>query len=61
MACVTTVQYSVCFNNVPLEPFNPTRGLRQGDPISSYLFLFVADDLSKLIQHEAEQGTLHEL
>jgi hypothetical protein len=24
MQCVTTVQYSVCFNNVSLEPFFPT-------------------------------------
>jgi hypothetical protein len=56
MACVTIVQYSVCFNNVPLEPFKPTHGLRQGDPLSPYLFLFVTDGLSKLIQHETQQG-----
>jgi hypothetical protein len=56
MACVTIVQYSVCFNNVPLETFKPTHGLRQGDPLSPYLFLFVTDGLSKLIQHETQQG-----
>jgi hypothetical protein len=50
MECVTTVRYSVCFNNVALEPFHPTHGLRQGDPLSPYLFLFVADGLSKLLQ-----------
>jgi hypothetical protein len=49
MKCVTSVSYSIRFNNVSLEPFKPSRGLRQGDPLSPYLFLFVADGLSKLL------------
>jgi hypothetical protein len=61
MECVATVQYSVRLNNVPLEPFRPTHGLRQGDPLSPYLFLFVADGMSKLLQHEVNMGTLREL
>jgi hypothetical protein len=47
MACVTTVQCRVLFNGVLLDPIQPTRGLRQGDSLSPYLFLFVADGLSK--------------
>jgi hypothetical protein len=61
MECVTTVEYSICFNNVPLDPFKLTRGLGQGDPLSPYLCLLVADGLSKLLQYEVQQGTLHEL
>jgi hypothetical protein len=52
MACVTTVRYSVKFNGTLLEAFSPTRGLRQGDPLSPFLFLFVADGLSALLQSE---------
>jgi hypothetical protein len=61
MECVIIVQYSVCFNNVMLESFAPTGGLHQGDPLSPYLSLFVADGFSKLLQNEVNQGRLHEL
>ncbi|WVZ53544.1 hypothetical protein U9M48_004470, partial [Paspalum notatum var. saurae] len=37
MACVTTVHYSVRFNGVLLDTIQPTRGLRQGDPLSPIL------------------------
>jgi hypothetical protein len=61
MSCVTTVRYTIRLNNVPLESFIPSRGLHQGDPLSPYLFLFVADDLSKLIQNQVDQHQLREL
>jgi hypothetical protein len=61
MACVTTVRYSIRFNGHMLDSFTPTRGLRQGDPLSPYLFLFVADGLSCLIRKQIEVGALQEL
>jgi hypothetical protein len=61
MECVTIICYSVHFNKVSLESFAPTHGLRQGDPLSPYLFLFVADGLSKLLRREVHQGNLREL
>jgi hypothetical protein len=61
MCCVKTVTYSVRFNGILLDKFTPTRGLRQGDPLSSYLFLFVADGLSRLLQQEIDAGQIKEL
>jgi hypothetical protein len=61
MSRVTSVCYMVRFNGVLSTPFSPSRGLRQGDPLSPYLFLFVADDLSKTISKRVETQQLHEL
>lgn len=58
MACVSSVKYSVRFNSMETESFSPTRGIRQGDPSSPYLFLIVAEGLSCLIQKAEESGEL---
>jgi len=36
----------------------PTRELRLGDPISPYLFLFVAEGLVRLLRNAEQQGTI---
>ncbi|KAG8476285.1 hypothetical protein CXB51_033089 [Gossypium anomalum] len=48
MKCVSTVSYSVVINGNIGEIFCPTRGLRQGDPLSLFLFLFCGEELCSL-------------
>jgi hypothetical protein len=56
MACVRSVRYQVHFNSEETDMFVPTRGLRQGDPLSPYLFLLCVEGLSSLLLHEEEVG-----
>ena len=59
MNLVTTVSFQVLFNGSKLEPFTPSRGIRQGDPISPYLFLIAAEGMSCLLKNRSESSALH--
>ena len=55
MHCITSVSYSILVNGAAYGNITPTRGLRQGDPISSYIFLLCVDSFSSLI-HDAARN-----
>jgi hypothetical protein len=50
--------FSILINGVPSCPFSPTQGIRQGDPLSPFLFIIMEEGLSCSIQDSIENQTL---
>jgi hypothetical protein len=58
MKCCSTVKYRFKINGSLTEEVIPERGLRQGDPISPYLFLICGEAFSCLLNAADEDGRL---
>ena len=58
METVCTTTYLVLINGKPKGFVTPTRGIKQGDPLSPYLFLFCAEGLSAMIRKAKEARNL---
>ena len=61
MRRITTISYYVLINGVAHGNIMPLRGLRQGDPLSFYLFLLCADGFSSLINKAVRSHTMNGL
>lgn len=57
MACVRSTSFAVLWNGEKTDSFEPQRGLRQGDPISPYLFVLCMERLGHLIMSEVQRGS----
>ena len=53
-ACISTVRFSVLINGSPTGVFGSPYGLRQEDPLSPLLFLFMMEVLSRLLKRTEE-------
>lgn len=58
MECITTVTYSLLINGEPFGDIKPSHGIRQGDPLSPYLFLLCFEGLHRMIRKATERGEI---
>ena len=58
LQCITTVNYTMLLNGSKGSSFTPSRGLRQGDPLSPYLFILANKVLSSMINRVVAQGNI---
>ena len=54
--CVCSSKFSVNMNGELTGFFGSSRGLRQGDPLSSYLFVLVMEAFSRLLNNRVEEA-----
>ncbi|KAH9656688.1 reverse transcriptase domain-containing protein [Citrus sinensis] len=61
MRCISSVSFSVLINSAVKGLIKPQRGLRQGCPLSPYLFITCAEAFSSLLQQAEQQQLIHGL
>ena len=57
--CVKTISYSILVNGEPCGMIHPTKRIRQGDPLSPFLFLLCIEGLNGLIKNAEIHGDIH--
>jgi hypothetical protein len=50
VCCISLASFSVLINGLPPGFFNSSRGVRQGDPLSSFLFVIMMEAFSRMVK-----------
>ena len=56
-SCISTTSISISVNGSKMDSFLPSRGIRQGDPLSPYLFILCMEFLTHLIEGKCVDGS----
>lgn len=61
MRCITSASFSIIINGVPRDLIQPERGLREGCPLSPYLFIICDEIFSSLLARAEEKQLIRGL
>lgn len=56
--CITSVSFSILLNGKPRGKISANRGIRQGDPLSPFLFVIAMDYLSQTLDAAYNKGLI---
>lgn len=56
MECISTTSMQVIWNGEKMEPFFQSTGVRQGDPLSPYIFILCMERLAHIINVKVDMG-----
>lgn len=56
--CISTSTISILLNGYPTISFTPTRGLREGDALSPYIFILCMETPSRMLQSAESNGLI---
>lgn len=54
--CISSASYSILIKDKPRGYIQASRGIRQGNPLSPFLFVIAMDYLSRLIDKDQQDG-----
>jgi hypothetical protein len=50
------MSFSLLVNGAPAKPFYPSRGIRQGDSLSHFMFILMMEGISRIIKTTMTKG-----
>ena len=53
MECISSISYSILINEVSYGLLQPSRGIRQGDPLLPYIFILCMEVFSSFLAKES--------